>query len=241
MSKSSPPEGRPQPAAWSDVHRPRNDAARTYDRLSRIYDFTEGLFERGHEDLGLRALAARPGERILEIGYGTGRCLAAIAQSVGPEGQVAGIDISEGMHRVAFKRLRRLGLADRVDLRIGDALQLPFEDDSFDAVYTSFCLELFSEADIPALLSECRRVLPRGARIVVVSLASTARPGVMARGYVWGHAHFPRLLDCRPIPVEKFLEQAGFGPVDSLRRPLFGLPVAIVRAPLGATPAISAS
>jgi deazaflavin-dependent oxidoreductase (nitroreductase family) len=221
-------DGPPAPA--HDVQRSRSEAARTYDSLSRIYDSTEGLFERGHQDLGLHALAARPGERILEVGHGTGRCLAAIARSVGRQGRVTGIDISEGMHRVASRRLYRLGLTDRVDLRVGDALHLPFGDEAFDGVFTSFCLELFSNADIPVLLGECSRVLRPGGRMVVVSLASTERPGTMARAYLWAHTRFPRLVDCRPIPVETLLERAGFKPIESMRKPLFGLPVAVVKA-----------
>jgi demethylmenaquinone methyltransferase/2-methoxy-6-polyprenyl-1,4-benzoquinol methylase len=219
-----------RPADSPDVRRPRADAARTYDRLSRVYDLTEGLFERRHQDLGLQALAARPGERVLEIGHGTGRCLAAIARAVGARGRVAGIDLSEGMHRVAKRRLRRMGLADRVDLRVGDALRLPFADGSFDAIFTSFCLELFAAADIPVLLGECCRVLRPGGRMVVVSLASTARPGLMTRVYLLGHARFPRLLDCRPIPVRTLLETAGLRPVHVVRSRLLGLPVAVARA-----------
>jgi ubiquinone/menaquinone biosynthesis C-methylase UbiE len=224
------PSGAPRPNISVDVQRPRGDAARTYDRLSRVYDFTEGFFERGHQDLGLLALAAQPGEHILEIGYGTGRCLAAIARSVGPNGRVAGVDISEGMHHVATRRLRRLGMADRADVRVEDALDLPFQNESFDAVFTSFCLELFSTKDIPVLLRECRRVLRRGGRMVVVSLASTEHPGFIARSYLWAHLHFPRLVDCRPIPVESFLEEAEFGPIDSVAKPLLGLPVVVVKA-----------
>jgi demethylmenaquinone methyltransferase/2-methoxy-6-polyprenyl-1,4-benzoquinol methylase len=220
--------------AQTDVRRPRAEAARTYDRLSRFYDLTEGFFERRHQDIGLGELAAQPGEQILEIGYGTGRCLVAIARSVGPRGKVAGIDISAGMCEVTRKRLRRKGLSDRVDLRVGDAVQLPFEDGSFDAIFSSFCLELFAAADVPILLGECRRVLRPGGRIVVVSMVSTAHTGTVTRVYLWGHEHFPRLIDCRPIPLEAWLGQAGFRPDRVLRSRLFRLPVAVAKATLPA-------
>ena len=221
--------------AQADVRRPRAEAARTYDRLSRFYDYTEGLFERRHQDIGLGELAAQPGEQVLEIGYGTGRCLVAIARSVGPRGKVAGIDISAGMCEVTRKRLRRKGLSERVDLRVGDAVQLPFEDGSFDAIFSSFCLELFAAADVPNLLGECRRVLRPGGRIVVVSMVSTSHLGTVTRVYLWGHEHFPRFVDCRPIPLEKWLVRAGFRPDRVLRSGLFGLPVAVAKATL-ATP-----
>lgn len=218
--------------AQADVRRPRAEAARTYDRLSRFYDFTEGFFERRHQDMGLGELAAQPGEQVLEIGYGTGRCLVAIARSVGPRGKVAGIDISSGMCEVTRKRLRRKGLSDRVDLRVRDAVQLPYEDGSFDAIFSSFCLELFAAADVPVLLGECRRVLRPGGRIVVVSILSTSHLGTVTRVYLWGHEHFPRLVDCRPIPLEAWLVRAGFRPARVLRSRLFGLPVAVAKATL---------
>lgn len=216
--------------AMADVYRPREDAARTYDRLSRVYDITEGPFERPYQDLGLRLLAARPGERVLEIGHGTGRCLIALARAVGAAGRVTGLDISEGMHRVAERRLTRAGLADRVDLRVGDAIALPFAARSFDAIFTSFCLELFSSADIPVVLGECRRVLRPGGRIVVVSLASTSDRGLVTRAYLWGHSRFPRVVDCRPIPVRALVEQAGLHADREIFRRLLGLPVVVLRA-----------
>jgi ubiquinone/menaquinone biosynthesis C-methylase UbiE len=213
-----------------DVERPRAEAARTYDRLSGVYDLTEGLFERRPQDLGLRLLGARPDERILELGSGTGRCLVALARGVGPNGRVAGLDISSGMHRVAQRRVERTGLADRVNLVVGDGVGLPFADRSFDAVFASFVVELFSSADIPAVLGGCRRVLRPGGRLVVVGLASQEPPGALARAYAWGHARAPRLLDCRPIPIRAFVERSGLRPTREIRRSLFGLPVAAVRA-----------
>lgn len=223
--------GRPSgPGEPARVGRPRHEAARTYDRLSRVYDLSEGLFERGRQDLGLRLLAAGEGERILEVGHGTGRCLAAIAEAVGPDGRVAGIDLSPGMHRQAERRLRRTGLEARCDLHVGDATALPFGDGSFDAVFMSFVLELFDTPDIPQVLGECRRVLRPGGRIAVVSLALDPVSGPVARAYLWGHERFPRALDCRPIPVADAIAAAGFEATRSVRSPLFGLRVDAVLA-----------
>jgi demethylmenaquinone methyltransferase/2-methoxy-6-polyprenyl-1,4-benzoquinol methylase len=56
-----------------------------------------------------------PGERVLEIGYGTGHCLVQLAKPVGPEGKVFGIDLSEGMQAQARARLQKKHLVDRVD------------------------------------------------------------------------------------------------------------------------------
>jgi demethylmenaquinone methyltransferase/2-methoxy-6-polyprenyl-1,4-benzoquinol methylase len=61
----------------------------------------------------LGKLNARSGEKVLEIGFGTGHCLVALAQATGSSGKVYGIDLSEGMLKIARERLECEGLAKR--------------------------------------------------------------------------------------------------------------------------------
>ena len=125
----------------SRVVRSKEKARANYDRLSRWYDIIAGSTEKKYRDIGLQKLAARPGERILEIGFGTGHCMLALAQAVGETGNVSGIDLSEGMLTIARERLRQAGLLDRVDLRVGDAAAQPFAAGEFDGVFMSFTLD----------------------------------------------------------------------------------------------------
>ncbi len=211
----------------SRVKRSKAEARASYNRIAPIYDFAEGRFEKGYREAGLEQLAPSPGEKILEIGYGTGHTIVELARAVG-SGTVYGLDISGGMRRIALARVRRAGLADRVDLDVGDACHLPFLDNSFDAVYMSFTLELFDTPEIPIVLRECRRVLRDGGRLCDVSMAKNGRPTRMLRLYEWAHAHFEQIADCRPIYVKKSMVEAGFRDLRARNLSMWHLPVEVV-------------
>ena len=70
----------------SRVTRSKAEARASYNRLSRWYDIIAGSTESKYRDLGLQALDAKPGERALEVGYGTGHCIVSLAGAVGPSG-----------------------------------------------------------------------------------------------------------------------------------------------------------
>ena len=76
-----------------------------YDKISVVYDLLAEQSEGPVRIAGLNKLALAPGERVLEIGYGTGHSLVQLAGAVGPEGKVFGIDFLEGMRARARERL----------------------------------------------------------------------------------------------------------------------------------------
>ncbi len=218
----------PGNAGWTEgiapVQRPLARARATYDRVAAVYDLAENPFEYRARNHALRLLAARPGERVLEIGPGTGHALAAFARSVGPDGRVTGVDLSAGMIGRARHRAARAGPAGRVALIQGDAHRLPLAAGAFDAVFMSFVLELIDTPQIPRVLNECRRVLRPGGRLAVVCLQLTQPAPVMARLYLAARRCLPAVLDCRPLPVPDLLTATGWH--QQARQPLSlaGLP-----------------
>jgi ubiquinone/menaquinone biosynthesis C-methylase UbiE len=116
----------------------------------------------------LRAtLAPAPGERVLEIGPGTGYYTLDLAEWIGPEGDLEIFDIQQEMldHTMERARERELG---NVSATQGDAQALPFEDDSVDAVVLTTVLGEIPDQN--AALREIARVLRPGGRLVVGEL-----------------------------------------------------------------------
>lgn len=212
----------------SRVNRSKAEAKASYNRMSRWYDMLAGSSEKKYRDIGLEKLNAQPGERILEIGYGTGHCVQALATAVTASGKVCGIDISDRMHDITQQRLETADLADRVDLRVGDALALPFPPESFAGVFMSFTLELFDTPEIPHVLQQCHTVLRPGGRLAVVSL--TKKPAKAVSLYEWFHEKMPTAVDCRPIYAQADITAAGFTLQTVTALSMWGLPVEIISA-----------
>ena len=181
-----------------------------YDKIARVYDLLAERTEQPMREKGLARLAARPGEHVLEIGFGTGHCLVELAGAVGPSGTVHGIDISDAMLSRSRELLVNKGLAERVELQCGDAAHMPYADGALDGVFTSFTLELFDTPEIPDVLAEIRRVLKAGGRLAVVALSREGKPSLTRKVFEWTHEHFPNLMDCRPIYVRRAVEAAAF-------------------------------
>ena len=204
-----------------------------YDRISHAYDLISDAGEHKAREQGEQTLNVQSGENVLEIGFGTGNTLLHLAEAVGESGRVSGIDVSTGMLEVATRKVESKGLADRVDLSVGDARQLPYKDDSFDAVFASFTFELFSLNDIPAVLAEVARVLKPGGRLGVVSMATVQegeKASALEKTYVWMHQHFPHIVDCQPIDVVELVEGAGLQVQEKVEMTIWTMPVRCVVA-----------
>jgi demethylmenaquinone methyltransferase/2-methoxy-6-polyprenyl-1,4-benzoquinol methylase len=200
---------------------------RFYDRISRAYDLIADASEHAIRDRALSRLALAPGERVLEVGFGTGHGLIAMTASVGASGSVYGIDISGGMVSVARRRLAWQRQQRRPSLLQADARALCFRSGAFDAVFFSFTLELFGTA-IPFVLREAHRVVREGGRIGVVGLAESDNPSPISDVYMWLHRHLPHLIDCEPTDIARAIANAGFEVASVETTTMWTLPVAVV-------------
>jgi SAM-dependent methyltransferase len=117
------------------------------------------------------AAGIRTGDRVLDVGCGTGVLAREALRRVGREGQVVGLDLNEGMLAVAART------EPGVEWRQGDAASLPFEDASVDVVVSQFALMYFPER--AASLREMWRTLAPGGRLAIAAWAPLDR----ARGY----------------------------------------------------------
>jgi ubiquinone/menaquinone biosynthesis C-methylase UbiE len=214
----------------SRVTRTKEEAKAAYDKMSGWYDLMTGVAEKKYKEAGLQMLHVKNGENVLEIGYGTGQCMVSLAQSVGLSGKVFGIDLSSGMYRAAKAKVEKAGLLERVALICGDAAELPYEENSFDAIFASFTLELFDTPEIPIVLQQCRKVLRASGRIGIVTMARRKESHLMATLYEWAHEKIPQYLDCRPIYAQEALVEAGFDLESVTENSMFGLPVDILLA-----------
>ena len=152
---------------------PQPHESRVYSDLARFYDFFFGraFVDREHEVI--ESLNLRPGNRVLEVGVGTGIALDAYP----PYAHVVGIDPSAEMLARAKKRATENGWG-HIELRQGDALNLDFPDDSFDYV-TSFHV-LTVVPDPYRMLSEMVRVCKPGGRIALTTHFQSANPVIAA-------------------------------------------------------------
>jgi ubiquinone/menaquinone biosynthesis C-methylase UbiE len=136
-------------------------------------------------------LGIRGNEIALDIGCGTGGVAIKMAKHLS-NGKVTGIDIFEGISGnspdVALNNARIEGVSDRVDIKHGDALGLPFEDESVDIVTMGSVLhEIHPEENVMRALQEVHRVLKPGGRFVTVELLQNSKlfVSLLFLGFLW--------------------------------------------------------
>jgi demethylmenaquinone methyltransferase / 2-methoxy-6-polyprenyl-1,4-benzoquinol methylase len=143
-----------------------------FDRIASVYDLMNSVMTAGlHHRWRARAAdlaAVGPGSRALDVATGTGDLAVELARRVGPDGEVIGSDFSENMLELARAK------APSIRFEQANALDLPYDDDSFDAATVGFGARNFS--DLPQGLREMTRVVRPGGRVVILEITTPERP-----------------------------------------------------------------
>lgn len=149
------------------VHRVFSHIARRYDLMNSVLSFQQHKLWRYFT---MRKLNIKPGAKVLDVAAGTGAWTFSLAKTVGPTGKVVGLDFCQEMLDVAIERRPKLGYTEsNLPFVHGDAMALPFADNTFD--FTTIGFALRNVPDIMQSLREMKRVIRPGGKVVSLELS----------------------------------------------------------------------
>ena len=147
--------------------------AQVFTSVATKYDIMNDLMSGGIHRLWKRftidCAGARPGQRILDLGGGTGDLTAKFSRIVGEKGHVVLADINNSMLNVGRDKLRDHGIVGNVHYVQANAEELPFPDDYFDCITISFCLRNVTDKD--KAIRSMLRVLKPGGRLLILEFS----------------------------------------------------------------------
>ena len=156
--------------AWPVNGLPATLAERTrrvYDRMAAVYPISTMLFHSRAHRCALEASGIRNGMQVLEVATGSGEMFRRLVRANG-HGATVGVDLSPNMAARTQGRARRKFPKASTHCQAVDARHMPFRNESFDAVFCCYLLELLSGDDIVCTLREFRRVLRERGHLTLV-------------------------------------------------------------------------
>lgn len=200
-------------------------AHRLYDRLGRAYDLAS-LVESRARAAALALMDPQPGDRILNVGCGTGLGSLQIETALPPGASLISTDLSTSMVRLT---------RTRVDSPVFQAnlLYLPLQERSVDWVWSAFVLDLLPVPAIEPALQEYRRVLSSRGRLLLLSMTSGVDPLSRTVISVWEtlYSIHPSLCaGCRPLELSETLHEIGFELLHQETVVQWGFPVQVLQA-----------
>ncbi|MBT3611448.1 MAG: bifunctional demethylmenaquinone methyltransferase/2-methoxy-6-polyprenyl-1,4-benzoquinol methylase UbiE [Flavobacteriales bacterium] len=152
---------------YNNTETKKKQVIKMFDNIANSYDFLNHTLSLGMDNIwrkiAIKKLNNRPAT-ILDIATGTGDF--AISASKYTNANITGIDISQGMLDVGIEKITKIGLTDRIQLQLADSENLPFQDNSYDAITAGFGVRNFE--DLNKGLSEMYRALKSGGEVVIL-------------------------------------------------------------------------
>jgi len=190
-----------------DAQIEKGRVADIYRKIAPSYDLWAWLTESRARDRCLELANIKDGEAVLEVAVGTGLAFERILEA-NPSGSNEGIDLTDAMLSRAVRKAAKSG-SSNYRLRVGDAYDLDFPDDSFDVLINNYMFDLLPQQDFLTVLEEFKRVLRSGGRLAMVNMTKGRRwyNGIWERIYRIN----PALLGgCRGVLLIPHLEACGF-------------------------------
>lgn len=151
------------------VHEVFESISESYDKMNSVISFQ--LHTKWREDT-MKRMDVKPGSKALDVCCGTADWTIALAQAVGDQGEVKGLDFSQNMLKVGEKKVETY---PQIELIHGNAMELPFEDNTFDYVTIGFGLR--NVPDYMKVLKEMHRVVKPGGKVVCLETSQSEIPG----------------------------------------------------------------
>lgn len=148
------------------VHSVFESIADEYDKMNNVISFGSHVAWRNYT---MKQMNIKQGHTALDVACGTCDWTIALAQAVGKEGRVVGLDFSQNMLDVGAYKVTKAGVGNVVNLVNADAMKLPYEDNSFDFATIGFALR--NVPDIQTVLNEMARVVKPGGKVVSLEVS----------------------------------------------------------------------
>ena len=153
----------------------KEQVAKMFDNISKDYDGLNRVISLGIDvswrKKVVKLVSENNPQQILDIATGTGD-LALMMAKLNPK-KIVGLDISAGMLEVGKQKISKVNLADKIEMIVGDSENIPFDDNTFDAITVSFGVRNFE--NLNKGLTEILRVLKPGGKFVVLETSNPTK------------------------------------------------------------------